>query len=72
MKRLNVPKEYEHLFDGSKLFCDFTDEEKKVYKEKMMQKKKPFYEKYSTRNARKGKSLGKYVRDEIYEATECA
>ena len=46
MKRLNVPKEYEHLFDGSKLFCDFTDEEKKVYKEKMMQKKKPFYEKY--------------------------
>ena len=46
MKRLNVPKEYEHLFDGSKLFCDFTDEEKKVYKEKMMQQKKPFYEKY--------------------------
>ena len=31
MKRLNVLKEYEYLFDGSKLFCDFTDIEKKIY-----------------------------------------
>lgn len=31
MKRLNMPKGYEYLFDGSKLFCDFTDIEKNVY-----------------------------------------
>lgn len=32
MKRLNMPKGCEHLFDGSKLFCDFTKEEKSIYK----------------------------------------